>query len=284
LSQEKPAVDIAKNLREAARAYLYAAIESYLAIEARVSVRDYSRFATSANVVCSLNRAIEHFLKLRLCKVDSALLYPLPKNIREYCYRRGIDLHDDETAIGKRARREALSHTVSFKEALCIVEATLPTGLSFDFQQFRHVKTLRDSLEHHWDRNEEFLQKVMGSMSTKVIPLLQRFISVVLGENPSDFFDQDQLTEVQKLDRAIKEGHSLELQCRFEEHRELFATDPNACCKKWHYPEKYSGLAEVETEAECPVCGKPFMALWDWEAEYGIDNGEGYISGGFPDA
>ena len=58
-----------RRLRQAAAAYLLTAIELYLKIEGRVSVWNDLRFGDSANVVCCLNRAIEHLLKLRLLQI-----------------------------------------------------------------------------------------------------------------------------------------------------------------------------------------------------------------------
>lgn len=279
--KERPA----RNLRQAAKAYLYTAIKMYVDLEARVSVWMDDRFGSSAIVVCSLNRAIEHLLKLRLLKIDPLLLYPLPKKIEDYCCIREIPLQSDQLQEQRREEREFLAHTISFKEALARVKLTLPSGTSFDFTHFKKVYALRNSLEHHWDRNEGFLQKVVGEMSAKLIPCLREFITNILGENTTDFFDSDLLKEVETLDRAIEQGHSLELQRRFEEHLKLFSKEPKLCRKKWHFPDRYNGLAEEETEMECPVCGELFLAFWDWEADYDVEDGsgEGYISGGYPD-
>lgn len=274
-----------KNLRQAAKAYLYTAIKLYVDLEAKVSVWMDDRFGSSATVVCSLNRAIEHLLKLRLLKIDPLLLYPLPKKIEDYCCIREIPLQSDQSIEQRRKEREVLAHTISFKEALERVKLTLPIGTSFNFTHFNQVYALRNSLEHHWDRNEEFLQKVVGKMSAKLIPCLREFITDILGENDTDFFDNNLLEKVKRLDRAIKQGHSLELQRRFEEHLKLFSKNPELCRKKWHFPDRYNRLAEEETEVECPVCGELFLAFWDWEADYDVEDGsgEGYISGGYPD-
>jgi len=282
-----------RNLRQATKAYLHTAIKMYIDLEARVSVRlddqfgslAIDRFGSSATVVCSLNRAIEHLLKLRLFKIDPLLLYPLPRKIEEYCHIREIPLQGDQSLERRLEEREFLTHTISFKEALARVKLTLPPDTSFNFTYFEEVYALRNSLEHHWDRNEEFLQKVIGKMSAKIIPCLQEFITNILEEDAINFFDRDLLKEVERLDRAIEQGHSLELQRRFEEHLKLFSKDPELCRQKWHFPDRYSELAEVETEVKCPVCGEFFLALWDWEADYDVEgsSGEGYISGVFPD-
>lgn len=69
------------NLRQAAIAYITDGIRRYIEIEAKVSIWDPIKFGNSANIVCSLNRGIEHLLKLRLIKIDPLLLFPLPKKI-----------------------------------------------------------------------------------------------------------------------------------------------------------------------------------------------------------
>lgn len=271
-----------RNLRQAAKAYLHTAIKLYVKLEARVSIWDHEKFGDSANIVCSLNRAIEHLLKLRLLKIDPMLLYPLPKNVEEYCRVKQIRTKNDKDI--KRRIKEMLSHTISFKEALTRVDLT-QSGTDYDFRCIKEICSLRNSLEHHWDRNEEFLQKVVGKMSSSIIACLEEFIKEILKEKPDDYFDNELLEEVERLDRAIEKGHSLELQRRFEEHLILYSKDVDACKEKYHYPAKYNGLAEEEKEVKCPVCKHPLMVLWDWEADYDIEgsSGEGYISGGFPD-
>lgn len=273
-----------RNLRQAAKAYLYTTLQLYVKLEARISIWSDEKFGDSANAVCSLNRAIEHLLKLRLMKLDPALLYPLPKKIDEYCQIRKIKTKNDKDTAIQIKEREILSHTISFKEALARVELTL-CDTNFDFKCFKEIYALRNSLEHHWDRNEEFLQKVVSKMSSSIIPSLKEFVKVVLKEDPDDYFDKELLKEVERLDRAIEMGHSLELQRRFEEHLSLYSKDSIACKRKYHYPVQYNGLAEEETQVECPVCKETLVALWDWEADYDVEGttGEGYISGAFPD-
>jgi len=73
----------------------------------------------------------------------------------------------------------------------------------------------------------------------------------------------------------MEQGHSLELQRCLEDHLKLFSKDPELCRQKWHYPDRYKGLSEEQTEAKCPVCGEPFIALWEWEADYDVEGGEG---------
>lgn len=272
-----------RSLRKATQAYLHTAIRLYIKLEARVSIWDEERFGDSATVVCSLNRAIEHLLKLRLLKIDPMLLYPLPKRVEEYCRVKQIRMKNDKDVRRGIEEKEILSHTVPFNEALTRVELT-QSGTDFDFRCFREIHALRNSLEHHWDRNEEFLQKVVGKMSSNIITCLKKFIKEILKEKPKDYFEKELLEEVKRLDRAIQKGHSLELQRRLEEHLSLYLKDPDACKKKYHYPAKYSQLEEAEIEVKCPVCKEPLLALWDWEADYDVgSNGEGYVSGIFSD-
>ncbi|MBA7518254.1 hypothetical protein ES705_10323 [subsurface metagenome] len=273
-----------RNLRQAAKAYLHTAIRLYIKLEARVSIWNDVKFGDSANIVCSLNRAIEHLLKLRLLKIDPMLLHRFPKNVEEYCCVKQIRTKNSKDIERRIKEKEILSHTISFKEALARVDLT-QSNTDYDFRCFNEIYALRNSLEHHWDRNEEFLQKVVGKMSSNIIPCLKEFIKEILKEKPEDYFDKELLKEVERLDRAIERGHSLELQRRLEEHLNLYSKDPDDCKEKYRYPTKYSGLAEEETEVKCPVCKHPLLALWDWEADYDVEgtSGEGYISGAFPD-
>lgn len=273
-----------RNLRQAAQSYLHTAIQLYIKIEAKVSVWDSERFGDSANIVCSLNRAIEHLLKLRLLKTDPLLLYPLPKKIEEYCHIKQITTKNKKEIERRIKEREILAHTISFKEALSRVDMTHPSQ-DFNFNCFKKIYSLRNSLEHHWDRNEEFLQSVVGSMSTNIIPCIKKFIVNVLEENPDDYFYKYTIEEVERLDRALSQGHSLSLQKQLEIHTQLYAQDPKACIEKYHCPPKYTGLAEEDTESECPVCNHQITALWDWEADYDVEGSTGpaYIVGAFPD-
>jgi hypothetical protein len=271
------------NLREAGKAYLHTAIKLYIKVEARVSIWNRALFGDSANIVCSLNRGIEHLLKLRLLKIDPLLLYPLPKSIEEYCHLKQI-VTRNEKGIEKRIKeREILAHTISFKEALNRVALT-QEGTNFDFKCFNRIYALRNSLEHHWDRNEEFLQSVVGMMSKTIISCLKEYIKDVLKEDPNKFFINTLLEEVERLDRAIENGHSLDLQRRYEQHMSVYNKNPEACPKMFFCPEKYNNLAEEETEIECPICKDKFIALWDWEADYDVEGEHGFVSGAFPDA
>jgi hypothetical protein len=271
-----------RNLRQAAQAYINTAIKLYIKIEANVSILDPEGFGDSANIVCSLNRAIEHLLKLRLFTIDPLLLYPLPKKLEleDYCRIKKIPTKIVKDTERRIEEREILAHTITFKEALSRVDLT-QTDTDFDFKVFKKIYALRNSLEHHWDRNEELLQNVVGMMSTKIIPSIKSFISELLKEDPKDYLNYKLLEEVERLDRAKQQGHSLKLQHRLEEHINLYKKDPQACLIKYSLPELYKGLAEEDTEAECPVCNNYFTAFWDWEADY--DDTPGPV-GAFPDS
>ena len=56
------------NLREAARAYLFIAIQLYIKMEAYVSIWNHKVFGNRHILLCSLNRAIEHLLKTEIVK------------------------------------------------------------------------------------------------------------------------------------------------------------------------------------------------------------------------
>ena len=270
------------NLRSAAKAYLNTAIQLYLKLEGKVSIWLDYRFGDSANIVCSLNRAVEHLLKLRLLKLDPMLLFPIPRNIQEYCRIKEIQLKDHKPIENQKAQREAFSHTISFREALERVDLT-QVGTDYNFRSFAEIYSLRNSLEHHWDRNEEFLQRVVGNMSSTIIPSIRDFIKDIINEDPDDYFDTKLLQEVKRLDRANEMGHSLKLQQRFEEHQNLFLEDPDACKKKYSLPNQYEKLSEKETDAECPICKNPLMALYDWEADYDVEGEEYFPVGAYPD-
>ncbi len=122
-----------QNLREAATAYLYTAIQLYIKLEGRVSIWSRGEFGDSANIVCSLSRAIEHLLKLRLIKIDPLLLYPLPKKIEEYCCRRNILIKKIGSEEKLIQERELSARTIPFLEALSRVELT-QTDTEFNFR------------------------------------------------------------------------------------------------------------------------------------------------------
>jgi hypothetical protein len=196
---------------------------------------------------------------------------------------RGIAMRGD-TETG-RTREEAIasSHSVPFSEALERVHAT--TDSSCDFKCFSRLSALRNSLEHHWDRNEGMLEKVIGEVSTNVLPAIKEFISTVLSEDPDDYFDKELLAQVEQLDRALANGRSLAAQKKLEAHAALYADDPEKC-RAVPKPKELSSLTERELrEIPCPVCRVPLWAYWDWEADYDVEGSSGpaYVAGVYPD-
>jgi len=178
-----------ENLRQASIAYFHTALQTYVKLEGKVSLRDLEKFGDSANVVCALHRGVEHLLKLRRAKLDLLLLYPLPKKPEDYYRMRGIAMRGDTETAKNREEAIASNHSVPFSEALERVYAT--TDSSCDFKCFARLSALRNSLEHHWDRNEGMLEKVIGEVSTTVLPAIKEFISTILGEDPKDYFDRE---------------------------------------------------------------------------------------------
>ena len=272
-----------ENLRQAAIAYIHTALQTYVKLEGRISLWDPEKFGDSANVVCALHRGVEHLLKRRLAKLDLLLLYPLPKKPEDYCRMRGIAMRGDTETAKTREEAIASSHSVSFSEALERVYAT--TNSSCDFKCFGRLSALRNSLEHHWDRNEGMLEKVIGEVSTTVLPAINEFISAVLKEEPKDYFDKELLAEVEQLDRALADGRTLAAQKNLEAHAKLFREDPERC-RALPTPKELSSLTERElSEVPCPVCAVPLWAYWDWEADYDVEGSTGpaYVTGVYPD-
>jgi len=289
-------IEIEKNFREASKAYLHIALTLYIKLEAKISIYNREKFGDTANIICSLNRAIEHLMKLKLVKTSRSLLYKFPQTFTEYCLinqiqfpKELIDYHKKIKNKDLQLQRDNLeksifSITIDFKEAIKRIEREI-SGINYNFEFFKDIHILRNSLEHHWNRNEEFLKKIIGIMSSKAIPSIKEFILAVLNEDPSYFFNKKLLEEIDILDRAIMNQHSLTLQKRFEEIESLYKKDPESCREKYFYPIKYRKLNEEETNSKCPICEKTFFALFDWEADYDVEgtSEEGYVSGIYPD-
>lgn len=272
-----------ENLRQASIAYIHTALQTYVKLEGKVSLWDLEKFGDSANVVCALHRGVEHLLKLRLAKLDLLLLYPLPKKPEDYYRMWGIAMRGDTETAKTREEAIASSHSVPFSEALERVYAT--TDSSCDFKCFSRLSALRNSLEHHWDRNEGMLEKVIGEVSTTVLPAIKEFISTVLGADPTDYFDKELLAQVEQLDRALANGRSLAVQKKLEAHAQLYAESPEKC-RTLPKPKELSSLTERELpDVACPVCGVPLWGYWDWEADYDVEGSRGpaYITGVYPD-
>jgi hypothetical protein len=271
------------NLREAAKAYIHVGLLSYIKLEGDVSLWQREKFGDSANVVSSLHRGIEHLLKLRLAKLDPLLLYPFPKRIEDYCRVRGLAIRGDTNVEKSREENEAHSHTVSFREALTRVITT--TDSSCDSQCFIKLNALRNSLEHHWDRNEALLENVIGEVSKTVLPGIRNFIETVLQEPSGPYFDKKLIAEVERLDRALANSRSLQAQRKLETHTDLFAKNPDEC-RRLPKPKILPSLKERELpDVECPVCKTPMSAYWDWEPDYDVEGSSGpaYLVGVYPD-
>lgn len=129
------------------------------------------------------------------------------------------------------------------------------------------------------------LEKVIGEVSTTVLPAIKEFISTVLGEKPEDYFDNELLAQVEQLDRALASGRSLAAQQKLEVHATLYAEDPEKC-RALPRPKELSSLTERElADVACPVCEVPLWAYWEWEADYDVEGSSGpaYIAGVYPD-
>ena len=100
---------------------------------------------------------------------------------------------------------------------------------------------------------------MIGMMSKTVIPCLTEYIETILNEDVNKYFDKQLMEEVERLDRALEKGHSLDSERRFEKHKSLYNYNPASCTKLSSFPKKYQNLAEEETEAECPVCKEQFI-------------------------
>jgi hypothetical protein len=273
-----------ESLRQASIAYIHTALQTYVKLQGKVSLWNIEKFGDSANVVSALHRGVEHLLKLRLAKLDLLLLCPLPKKPEDYYRMRGIAMRGDVETAKTREEAIASSHSVEFSEALERVYAT--TDSSCDFKCFSRLSALRNSLEHHWDRNEGILEKVIGEVSTTVHPAIKEFISTVLGEKPEDYFDKELLAQVEQLDRALASGRSLAAQKKLDAHATLYAENPEKC-RALPRPKELSSLTERElADVARPVCGVPLWAYWEWEADYDVEGSSGpaYVAGVYPDA
>ena len=72
------------------RASLFVTLSLYVKHEAKISFWDDQNFGDTINIICSLNRAIEHLLKLKLIKTDIRKLYKTPNDFKEYCILNGL--------------------------------------------------------------------------------------------------------------------------------------------------------------------------------------------------
>ncbi len=264
---------IASDLRNASSIYLKNAINLYLEIEGKVTLYDDMNLATSANIICSLNRCIEHLLKLHIALTDPILLFPLPKKPEDYLKFKELNINLD-----KKKLHIILPKTITFQNAINISKLLIKHD-DFDFSIFVEIHTLRNIIEHFWDRNDKFIQKNIGIMSSKILPSIELFVTNILNDSFDKFINEAQKEEVKRLDRALLEGHTLKAQRRLEEHKELYNTNKEMLEKIEHYPNKYINYEEDETDSKCPVCDSFFYAKWDIEADY-----DGYEQvGAYPD-
>jgi transcription elongation factor Elf1 len=231
-------------------------VRLYLDIEAKVMPES---MGDAANIVCSIARAMEHLLKLRLLRLDPILLYPMPMSLELYAAVKGIPYHAD-----KALQDIGTTHTVGFTEALRRVEATTTTGRK-QLQAFRRVRHLRDMLEHHWDNNADYLAGIVGEMSTQILPSLQAFICEILEEEPGVYLDPNMLEEVARLDRALVENHSLALQRRIDTMTRDWQISHSECARLHSIPAQYENLDVVSIDTECPICGQTMLVRWALE-------------------
>ncbi len=264
---------LAESLRDSAGIYLQNAVKIYLSIEGKVSIYSDDNLGDSANIICSLKRSAEHLFKLKLALADPILLYPIPKKIEEYLKLRHIDVRKSSHPYLN------LANTIGFKEAIERVKL-LKDSVGYNFSVFCEINSLRNSLEHHWDHNEKFLIKNLGIMSKRIIPSFREFVEGVLHEDFSRLISKAMIEDIDRLDRATIEGHTLNTQRRLEYHRELYKENPESVKGLPIKPKEYSSLEEVEVDANCPVCSTKLSALWDFEVDYD-ENGP---VAAFPDA
>ena len=256
--------------RESSRAYVASAARLYLDIEAKVMPGSSESLGDAANIVCSIARAMEHLLKLRLLRVDPVLLYPMPISLETYAAVKCLPYHTD-----KALQDIGTISTVGFSEALRRVEATT-TADRKQLQAFRRVRSLRDTLEHHWDSNADYLTGIVGEMSTQILPSLQAFISGILEEDPGVYLEPGMLEDVARLDRALVENHSLTLQRRLDAMNRDWQTSHSECTRLHTIPAQYRTCDVVSIDTECPICGQTMWVRWameDAEADEVVPDG-----------
>lgn len=256
-----------ENLKASGIIYLNNSLKSYIAIEGRVNSYNLENLGDSANAICSICRSIEHFMKLKLLKTDPILLYPLPKKIEDYITIKSINISKDNP---EDFLRKLPGKTITYKN--CIERLKVVTEKdNYDFTIFEKLYALRNSIEHHWDRNTKFLQENIGIMSNKIIPSIKAFIENILEENSVDYFDSSLLLDVERIDRAIEKGHSLDTERRIDEIREIYDNNREKLIDREKFPKMYARMDEIETEIDCPVCNNKFNLKWDFEVDYDMD-------------
>jgi len=119
-----------------ALASIDSALRSYIAIEGDLPLAFPSAFMTerqghAINVICSLHRAVEHFLKLRVYQIDPVLIYPLPKSAQDYLILQRQEYPNLSKQEVVQRYKKLTASTIRFDEALRLVEAfrcTTSTG------------------------------------------------------------------------------------------------------------------------------------------------------------
>ena len=280
--------------RKALKAYLHVALSLYVKHEARISFWDDENFGDTANIICSLNRAIEHLLKLKLIKIDINKLYKTPQNLIEYCIINKIPFPNELKSFCKECNKNDLekkrfqmekilfSKTIDFKESIRkIIEIVGPN--KYNFKHFINIHNLRNYLEHNWSGEEEaFLKRIIEVMVYEAIPTIKEYIANVLGEDYKYFFNQRLLEQMEELNEALKSKHSISLHRRYTEIKKLYKTNLELCKEKYYYPVIYKDLYEIETSSKCPICNNLFLALFGLEADYDYADGESYVAGVYP--
>jgi hypothetical protein len=268
-------------MKEATKAYITAAIKLYVSTEYRVMNGGTRTLGDKANVVCSVARAMEHLLKLRLCAVDPVLMYDVPDSFEAYCVARRLPI----SLPKERDRYWNRRRTIGFAEATERVRMTLCEA-SYDFKEFKRVRLLRDELEHMWSDNNAYLDDVVGGMSPRIIPCLSQFISSILKERPDEYIDQRLLVRVDHLDSALNAKRLATCQSRLERTGEDYAADKDRCRRQHALPSPEEKWERLETQSPCPVCGEPLSILYevvpDWEGEMGPDGEyDSYVGGAY---
>lgn len=235
------------------------AVKLYLDTEAHVTPGKHESLGDAANVVCSIARAMEHLLKLRLLRLDPALLYRMPMPHETHVAVKRLAYRSDR----KPQNLESLN-TIGFSEALRRVSAAMPAD-HVSLNAFSQARRLRDVLEHHWDDNVSYLSSIVGEMSSQTIPALQAFASDILKEDPGLYLNAQALGEVERLDRTIAQAHSLALQQRIETQRVEWKQNPRVCKSKYRIPYEYDDAEVIMPQALCPVCGNSLCVSWRFE-------------------
>ncbi len=186
--------------RKALKAYLYVALSLYIKHEAKISFWNDENFGDTANIICSLNRAIEHLLKLKLIKIDNRLLYKSPQDFIEYCIVNKIPFSSELKNFYLECKKKDLEQrrfqletyyflkTVDFGESMKRVEEIIGIN-TFDFKYFIDIHNLRNYLEHNWSgKEEEFLKRIIEVMAYEAIPTIKEYITKVSWRRLQIFF------------------------------------------------------------------------------------------------